>query len=180
MTVRMKPEERIRLIESVPSYGSEVENRLSPIESLETSRPAVFISVGGGELSDLAVTAAKRYFGGQHGGLKVVAFDRYQGFPAKDVADYSECFDMMNGDMLEKAVKKYVPDPSVPHAIYLEVEKINTYRAFKLGMEEGYRVMSTPYGPLICMDRHATKLMFDKRALGCSVPRGDRGGKGES
>jgi len=165
MTFRMKPEERISLIENVPSYRSQVEERLSPIESLDPSRPAVFISVGGGELGDLAVTAAKRYFGGKHGGLKVVAFDRYQGFPAQDVSDYSECFDMMNGDLLEKAIKKYVPDPSIPHSIFLEIEKINTYRAFKLGMEEGYRIMSTPYGPLICMDRHATKLMFDKLGL---------------
>jgi len=162
---RMSPEERIRLMEQVPSYRSSIERRLSPIESLEPSRPAVFISVGGGELGDLAVTAAKRYFGGKDGGLKVVAFDRYNGFPAQDVADHYECFDMMNGDMLEKAIRKYVPDPSTPHSIYLEVEKINTYRAFKLGMEEGYKVMSTPYGPLICMDRHATKLMFDKLGL---------------
>lgn len=166
MTVlRMKVEERIRLIEQVPSYRSEVEKRLSPIESLEPSRPAVFISIGGGELGDLAITSAKRYFGGERGGIKMVAFDRYAGFPAQDVADNSECFDMMDGDMLEKAIKKYVPDPSIPHSIYLEIEKINTYRTFKLGMEEGYRVMSTPYGPLICMDRHATKLMFDELGL---------------
>lgn len=162
---RMSPEERIRLMEQVPSYKRDVEKGLSPIRFLEPGKPAVFISVGGGELGDLAVTAAKRYFGGKDGGLKVVAFDRYNGFPAQDVADYYECFDMMNGDMLEKAIKKYVPDPSAPHSIYLEVEKINTYRAFKLGMEEGYKVMSTPYGPLICMDRHATKLMFDKLGL---------------
>ncbi len=166
MTVfRMKLEERISLIEHVPSYRSDVEKRLSPIEFLEPSKPAVFLSIGGGELGDLAVTAAKRYFGGQGGGLKVVAFDRYEGFPAQDVADYSECFDMMNGDMLEKAIKKHVPDPSAPHSIYLEIEKINTYRAFKLGMEEKYKVMSTPYGPLICMDRHVTKLMFDELGL---------------
>jgi formate-dependent phosphoribosylglycinamide formyltransferase (GAR transformylase) len=91
-------------MEQVPSYRSSIERRLSPIESLEPSRPAVFISVGGGELGDLAVTAAKRYFGGKDGGLKVVAFDRYNGFPAQDVADHYECFDMMNGDMLEKAI----------------------------------------------------------------------------
>lgn len=50
MTVRMKPDVGISLIERVPSYSSEVEKRLSPIELLETSRPAVFISVGRGEL----------------------------------------------------------------------------------------------------------------------------------
>jgi phosphoribosylglycinamide formyltransferase 2 len=72
---------------------------------------------------------------------------------------------MMNGDLLEERLRRHVPDPSVPHAIYLEVEKIDTYRAYRLGMEKGYRIMSTPYGPLVCMDRHATKLMFDRLGL---------------
>ncbi|MGQ9478948.1 MAG: ATP-grasp domain-containing protein [Thermoproteota archaeon] len=162
---RMSVDERLRLIENVPSYRKEVEARLTPLEYLRPDKPAVFISVGGGELGDLAMTAAKRYFGGSVGGLKTVAFDRYEGFPAQDAADQYECFDMMNGELLEKAIRKHVPDPSMHHAIYLEIEKINTYGAFKLGMEHGYRVMSTPYGPLICMDRHATKLMFNKLGL---------------
>lgn len=39
----MKPEERISLIESFPSYWSKVEKRLSQIEDLEPARLAVFI-----------------------------------------------------------------------------------------------------------------------------------------
>jgi phosphoribosylglycinamide formyltransferase 2 len=72
---------------------------------------------------------------------------------------------MMDGNFLEEQILKYVPDPSVPHAIYLEVEKIDTYRTYRLGMEKGYHIMSTPFGPLVCMDRHATKLMFDRLKL---------------
>ena len=72
---------------------------------------------------------------------------------------------MLNGDLLEKNIKKYVPNPNQPHVIYLEIERIDTLRACQLGIREGYRVMSTPYGPLICMDRHLTKLMFDRLGL---------------
>ena len=71
----------------------------------------------------------------------------------------------MDGDLLEERIRKYIPDPSRPHAIYLEIEKADTRRACMLGVREGYRVMSTPYGPLICMDRHLTKLMFDRLGI---------------
>jgi phosphoribosylglycinamide formyltransferase 2 len=165
MPFKMDEEERNKLIDSVISHKREFEGILSPLESLNPDKPAVFISVGGGELGDLAITSAKRFYGGIPGGVKTVAFDRYQGFPAQDAADASEVFNMMDGELLEKYLKKYVPDPSVPHAIYLEVEKIDTYRAFRLGTEKGYRVMSTPFGPLVCMDRHATKIMFDRLKL---------------
>ena len=163
--MRMSEEDRTKLISNVESFKKEYESKLAPLQGLKPQKPAVFISVGGGELGDLAVSAAKDCFGGSPGGLRAIAFDRYQGFPAQDAADQSEVFDMMNGDLLEERIKKYVPDPSAPHAIYLELEKINTYRAFRLGMEKGYRIMSTPYGPLVCMDRHATKLMFDRLKL---------------
>jgi len=165
MVFKMTEKERRDLLDNIGSYKKEFEKRLSPLDPLDPEKPAVFISVGGGELGDLAVTAAKRQYGGAGGGIKTVAFDRYNGFPAQDAADATEVFDMKNGDLLERYIKKYVPDPSKPHAIYLEVEMIDTYRAYKLGMDEGYRVMATPYGPLVCMDRHATKLMFDRLKL---------------
>lgn len=158
-------EGRTELLGRVSSIKKEFEGRLSPLGRLEQGHPAIFVSVGGGELGDLAVTAAKRWYGGETGGLKTVAFDRYQGFPAQDAADASEVFDMMNGDLLEERIEKHVPDPTSPHAVYLEVEKIDTYRAYRLGMDRGYNIMSTPCSPLICMDRHATKLMFDKLKL---------------
>ncbi len=165
MVFKMSEKERAYLIKEIDSLRKEIEGRLVPLERISPGIPATFISVGGGELGDLATTAAGRRFGGARGGIVSVAFDKYHGFPAQDAADYSEVFDMMDGDQLEGKIKKYVPDPRAPHAIYLEVERIDTKRAYKLGMEEGYRVMSTPYGPLVCMDRHATKLMFDKLGL---------------
>jgi phosphoribosylglycinamide formyltransferase 2 len=158
-------EERIELLKNIDSYRREFESKLHPIEELKPNEPVIFMSIGGGELGDLAITTAKRYFGGVLGGIKTVVFDRYYGFPAQDVSDYFEVFDIKNGDLLEKNIKKYIPNPNVPHAIYLEVEMIDITRTFKLGMEENYKVMSTPYGPLVCMDRHLTKMMFDKLGL---------------
>lgn len=147
MVYKMTVEERADLLDNIGSYKKEFEGRLSPLDPLDPERPAVFISVGGGELGDLAVTAAKRNYGGAGGGVRAVAFDRYNGFPAQDAADAAEVFDMKNGDLLERYIKKYVPDPSKPHAIYLEVEMIDTHRAYKLGMDEGYKVMATPTAP---------------------------------
>jgi phosphoribosylglycinamide formyltransferase 2 len=165
MVFKMSEKERVRLIKEIDSLRKEIEGRLVPLERISPGTPATFVSVGGGELGDLAITAAGRHFGGARGGIIAVAFDKYHGFPAQDAADYTEVFDMMDGEQLEKMLKKYIPDPRAPHAIYLEVERIDTQRAYKLGMEDGYRIMSTPYGPLVCMDRHATKLMFEKLGL---------------
>jgi phosphoribosylglycinamide formyltransferase 2 len=165
MVKKLTEEERIKLLKNVNSYRREFEDRLSPLDGLRRDKPVTFISVGGGELGDLAVTAAKRIYGGLSGGIRTIAFDRYNGFPAQDSSDYYEIFDMKDGDALENYIRKYIPDPNEPHAIYLEVEMIDTERTFRLGMEEGYRVMSTPYGPLVCMDRHATKMMFDMLRL---------------
>ena len=158
-------EEKLDLLKAAEEFKKDFESKLYPLTELTPENPATFISVGGGELGDLAITAAKRQLGGRLGGVKTVVFDRYDGCPAQDAADHFECFDMMNGDLLERNIRKHVPDPSVPHAIYLEIERANTQRACKLGLEDGYRVLSTPYGPLICMDRHLTKLMFDRLGI---------------
>lgn len=154
--------EGLRFLEEARDFKESFEARLSPLKELSPSKPFVYLSVGGGELGDLVVSAAKRLLGGPKGGVRTIVFDRYDGCPAQDVADSFEGFDMMRGDLLEAQVRKYVPNPSEPHAIYLEIEKIDTRRMCELGIRYGYRVMSTPYGPLICMDRHLTKLMFDE------------------
>lgn len=158
-------EERLKLLGEAEAFKKEFEGKLTPVECLSPRSPAIFISVGGGELGDLALTAAKRLLGGLNGGVKTVVFDRYKGFPAQDAADAYEVFDMLDGDRLEEAIRRHIPDPNEPHAIYLEIERVDTLRVCRLGIEGGYRVASTPYGPLICMDRHMTKLMFDKLSL---------------
>ncbi|MEM3046280.1 MAG: ATP-grasp domain-containing protein [Candidatus Bathyarchaeia archaeon] len=154
-------ERKLDLLKAAEEYKSRFEAGLSPLEELSSKRPVTFISIGGGELGDLVVTAAKRQLGGLAGGIRTVVFDRYEGCPAQDAADSFERFDMMDGALLEQAIRRHVPDPREPHVIYLEIEKVSTSKAFEMGLSEGYRVMSTCYGPLICMDRYLTKLMFD-------------------
>jgi len=153
---------RARILEEAAEFRKEYEAGLKPLELLRPDEPFTYISVGGGELGDLVITAAKRELGGTRGGMRTVALDRYEGFPAQDAADVSEVINMLDGDQLEKAIKKYVPSPDRPHAIYLEIERCDTMRIFKLGVEQGYRVVSTPYGPLIGMDRLMTRMFFDK------------------
>ncbi|MGC8578263.1 MAG: ATP-grasp domain-containing protein [Thermoproteota archaeon] len=165
MVFRLSREERFKLIQEVNLLRKEVEDRLTPLGHLDAKKPVTFLSIGGGELGDLTITTAKRNFGGILGGIKTVAFDRYFGFPAQDMADAYECFNLMDGKKLRESIKKYIPDPTEPHAIYLEVEMIDTLETYKLGMDEGYRIISTPYSPLVCMDRHATKLMLDRLNL---------------
>lgn len=156
-------EHRLKILDEASSFRREFEGRLEPLAELSPSKPFIYIAIGGGELGDLVLTAAKRILGGVNGGVRTVAIDRYYGFPAQDVADAYEVIDMLNGDLLEKAVKKYVSDPSrVKHAIFLEIERADTRRIFRMGVKEGFNVVSTPYAPLIGMDRFSTKLLFDK------------------
>lgn len=161
-------EAKLKILEEAEAFKKDYESSLTPLDKLDLNEPFIYISLGGGELGDLVVTAAKRILGGRWGGIVTVVFDRYENFPAQDVADYSEVLDMMDGKALEERLKKYVKDPKrVKHAIYLEIERADTLKVFELGVREGYNVISTPYGPLIGMDRLCTKLLFKKINTPC-------------
>ena len=66
--------------------------------------------LGSGELGKEFVIAAKR------AGVYVVACDRYAGAPAMQVADECEVFPMLDGDALEKVVRKEEGVQVVPSA----------------------------------------------------------------
>ncbi|MGC9069021.1 MAG: ATP-grasp domain-containing protein [Thermoprotei archaeon] len=156
-------EDRFELLEKAYVFRKEYEKNLKPQKEFAVERPFIYVSIGGGELGDLVITAAKRIFGGKNGGIRTVVIDRYEGFPAQDVADSYEIIDMLNGDLLEKSIRKHIKDPkNIPHAIHLEIERANTLKVFKMGINDGYNVISTPYAPLIGMDRLSTKLLFKK------------------
>lgn len=156
-------ESRLEILEEAASFREKYESGLEPLTELNPRNLFIYMAIGGGELGDLALTAAKRILGGVNGGVKTVAIDRYHGFPAQDAADAYEIIDMLNGDLLEKAIRKYISDPSrIRHAIFLEIERADTMRIFRMGVNEGYNVVSTPYAPLVGMDRLSTKLLFDK------------------
>lgn len=76
--------------------------------------------LGSGELGKEFTIAAKR------AGAYVIACDKYAGAPAMQMADEHEVFDMLDGDLLEAAVKKHHPDIIVP-----EIEAIRTERLFE-------------------------------------------------
>ena len=80
--------------------------------------------LGSGELGKEFVISAQRK--GQH----IIACDSYAGAPAMQVADECEVFDMLNGEELERIVKKHQPDIIVP-----EIEAIRTERLYDFEKE---------------------------------------------
>lgn len=75
--------------------------------------------LGSGELGKEFVIACKRL------GQYVIACDKYDNAPAMQVADEREIFSMLDGEALEKTVKKHKPDIIVP-----EIEAIRTERLY--------------------------------------------------
>ena len=86
--------------------------------------------LGSGELGKEVVIALQRL------GCTVIACDAYEGAPAMQVADGFEIFSMLDGDALEKAVRKHSPDIIVP-----EVESIRTDKLYEF---EGEGIQVTP------------------------------------
>ena len=76
--------------------------------------------LGSGELGKEVVIALQRL------GCAVIACDAYEGAPAMQVADGFEVFSMLDGDALERAVRKHSPDIIVP-----EVESIRTDKLYE-------------------------------------------------
>jgi phosphoribosylglycinamide formyltransferase 2 len=86
--------------------------------------------LGSGELGKEVVIALQRL------GCTVIACDTYEEAPAMQVADGFEVFSMLDGDALEKAVRKHSPDIIVP-----EVESIRTDKLYEF---EGEGIQVTP------------------------------------
>lgn len=86
--------------------------------------------LGSGELGKEVVIALQRL------GCTVIACDAYEGAPAMQVADGYEVFSMLDGDALERAVRKHSPDIIVP-----EVESIRTDKLYEF---EGEGIQVTP------------------------------------
>ena len=86
--------------------------------------------LGSGELGKEVVIALQRL------GCTVIACDAYEGAPAMQVAYGFEVFSMLDGDALERAVRKHSPDIIVP-----EVESIRTDKLYDF---EGEGIQVTP------------------------------------
>lgn len=105
--------------------------------------------LGSGELGKEVVIALQRL------GCTVIACDAYEGAPAMQVADGFEVFSMLDGDALEKAVRKHSPDIVVP-----EVESIRTDKLYEFE-REGIQVTPSAKAANFTMNR---KLIRDLAA----------------
>lgn len=101
--------------------------------------------LGSGELGKEFAIAAKR------AGAYVIACDKYAGAPAMQMADEHEVFDMLDGDLLEAAVKKHHPDIIVP-----EIEAIRTERLFEFE-KQGIQIVPSARAVNYTMNRRAIR-----------------------
>lgn len=101
--------------------------------------------LGSGELGREVAIEAMRL------GVEVVACDRYENAPAQQIAHRAYTFNMRDGKMIRKIVKRKKPDFIVP-----EIEAIATDELVKLE-KEGWRVIPTARAVRLTMDRRGIR-----------------------
>ncbi len=101
--------------------------------------------LGSGELGKELVIAFQRL------GQKVIAVDSYANAPAMQVANSFEVINMLDGNALDKIVKKHNPNIIVP-----EVESIRTEQFFKYE-DQGIRVVPSAKAANFTMNRKAIR-----------------------
>ena len=101
--------------------------------------------LGSGELGKEFVIACQRL------GQYIVAVDSYADAPAMHVADAFEVIDMLNGDELDRIVKKHAPDIIIP-----EIEAIRTERLYAFE-KEGIQVVPSAKAVNFTMNRKAIR-----------------------
>ena len=135
--------------------------------------------LGSGELGKEFVISAQRK------GQYIIACDSYAGAPAMQVADECEVFSMLDGDALERVVRKHQPDIIVP-----EIEAIRTERLYDFE-KEGIQVVPSARAVNFTMNRKAIrdlaaqelglKAASEKIGFPCVVkPLMSSSGKGQS
>ena len=106
--------------------------------------------LGSGELGKEFVIAAQRL------GQYVIACDSYAGAPAMQVADECEVFSMLDGEALERVVRKHRPDIIVP-----EIEAIRTERLYEFE-QAGIQVVPSARAVNYTMNRKAIRDLASK------------------
>lgn len=107
--------------------------------------------LGSGELGKEVAISAKRL------GRKVIAVDNYPNAPAMQVADTFEVVNMLDGQDLQKIVRKHKPDILVP-----EVESIRTSQ-LQILEKQGVQVVPTAKATHITMNRDAVRDIASKK-----------------
>ena len=109
--------------------------------------------LGSGELGKEFVISAQRK------GQYIIACDSFAGAPAMQVADDCEVFSMLDGEALERVVRKHRPDIIVP-----EIEAIRTERLYDFE-KEGIQVVPSARAVNFTMNRKAIRDLAAKVAL---------------
>ncbi|MDP1661170.1 MAG: formate-dependent phosphoribosylglycinamide formyltransferase [Phycisphaerales bacterium] len=118
-----------------------------------SNRMPLLLLLGSGELGKEVVISAKRL------GCRVVACDSYAGAPAMQVADGFEVLNMLDGDALERAVRRHAAAAKREgRAFYVvpEVEAIRTERLVKLE-RAGVSVVPSARATDLTMNRDAIR-----------------------
>ena len=113
--------------------------------------------LGSGELGKEFVISAQRK------GQYIIACDSYAGAPAMQVADECEVFSMLDGEALERVVRKHRPDIIVP-----EIEAIRTERLYDFE-KEGIQVVPSARAVNFTMNRKAIRDILWKPTTFCNL-----------
>ena len=106
--------------------------------------------LGSGELGKEFTIAAKRI------GQKVIAVDSYDNAPAMQVADEREIIIMLDGDALDRIVKKHKPDIIVPEIEAIRTEKLYEYES------QGIQIVPSAKAANFTMNRKAIRDLASK------------------
>jgi len=109
--------------------------------------------LGSGELGKEFVISAQRK------GQYIIACDSYAGAPAMQVADDCEVFKMLDGEALERVVRKHRPDIIVP-----EIEAIRTEKLYDFE-KEGIQVVPSARAVNFTMNRKAIRDLAAKELV---------------
>jgi phosphoribosylglycinamide formyltransferase 2 len=101
--------------------------------------------LGSGELGKEFVIACQRL------GQYIIAVDSYENAPAMQVAHECEVIDMLDGDALDKIVKKHQPDMIVPEIEAIRTERFYTYE------DQGIQVVPSAKAANFTMNRKAIR-----------------------
>lgn len=101
--------------------------------------------LGSGELGKEFVIACQRL------GQYIIAVDSYENAPAMQVAHECEVIDMLDGDALDKIVKKHQPDMIVPEIEAIRTERLYTYEG------QGIQVVPSAKAANFTMNRKAIR-----------------------
>lgn len=106
--------------------------------------------LGAGELGKEVAIELKRL------GCEVIALDRYPNAPAMQVADRSYCLSMLDGEALEKIIRK-----ENPHYVVPEIEAIATQTLQKLEAE-GFTIVPSAKAAHLTMNREGIRRLVSE------------------